>query len=250
MPAGCRLMAVVKADAYGHDAPAVAGRLWQAGVRAFAVATPEEGAQLRRCGITGEILVLGYADAARIRELRRWRLCQTVTDPAHARALARAAGRRPLPVHIAVDTGMHRLGTDAGAAPAVAEMLRLPGLEVRGLFTHLAVRTALRRRAAFTRTQLDAFSAGAEAAGYTPPPLHAQASCGIPNQPQPDCGYARPGIAFTARSVRRAARRGCTRCWLRRWRCGRESSVCAACRPAKARAMALRSGHGAPPGWR
>lgn len=48
MPAGCRLMAVVKADAYGHGAPAVAGRLWQAGVRAFAVATPEEGAQLRR----------------------------------------------------------------------------------------------------------------------------------------------------------------------------------------------------------
>ena len=62
-----------------------------------------------------------------------------MTDPAHARALARAAGRRPLPVHIAVDTGMHRSGTDAGAAPAVAEMLRLPGLEVRGLFTHLAV---------------------------------------------------------------------------------------------------------------
>ncbi|MFQ9679543.1 MAG: alanine racemase [Ruthenibacterium lactatiformans] len=200
MPAGCRLMAVVKADAYGHGAPAVAGRLWQAGVRAFAVATPEEGAQLRRCGITGEILVLGYADAARIRELRRWRLCQTVTDPAHARALARAAGRRPLPVHIAVDTGMHRLGTDAGAAPAVAEMLRLPGLEVRGLFTHLAVADSpAPEDAAFTRTQLDAFEALARklrGAGYTLPPLHAQASCGILNQPQPDCGYARPGITL------------------------------------------------------
>lgn len=200
MPAGCRLMAVVKADAYGHGAPAVAGRLWQAGVRAFAVATPEEGAQLRRCGITGEILVLGYADAARVRELRRWRLCQTVTDPAHARALARAAGRRPLPVHIAVDTGMHRLGTDAGAAPAVAEMLRLPGLEVRGLFTHLAVADSpAPEDAAFTRTQLDAFEALARklrGAGYTLPPLHAQASCGILNQPQPDCGYARPGIAL------------------------------------------------------
>ena len=180
-----------------------------------------------------------------------------MTDPAHARALARAAGRRPLPVHIAVDTGMHRLGTDAGAAPAVAEMLRLPGLEVRGLFTHLAVADSpAPEDAAFTRTQLDAFEALARklrGAGYTLPPLHAQASCGILNQPQPDCGYARPGIGasrFTARSVRRAARRGCTRCWLRRWRCGRESSVCAACRPAKARAMALRSGHGAPPGWR
>ena len=123
-----------------------------------------------------------------------------MTDPSHARALARAAGRRPLPVHIAVDTGMHRLGTDAGAAPAVAEMLRLPGLEVRGLFTHLAVADSpAPEDAAFTRTQLDAFEALARklrGAGYTLPPLHAQASCGILNQPQPDCGYARPGIAL------------------------------------------------------
>lgn len=139
-------------------------------------------------------------------------------------------------------------------APAVAEMLRLPGLEVRGLFTHLAVADSpAPEDAAFTRTQLDAFEALARklrGAGYTLPPLHAQASCGILNQPQPDCGYARPGIALYGALSTAAARRGCTRCWLRRWRCGRESSVCAACRPAKARAMALRSGHGAPPGWR
>ena len=254
MPAGCRLMAVVKADAYGHGAPAVAGRLWQAGVRAFAVATPEEGAQLRRCGITGEILVLGYADAARIRELRRWRLCQTVTDPAHARALARAAGRRPLPVHIAVDTGMHRLGTDAGAAPAVAEMLRLPGLEVRGLFTHLAVADSpAPEDAAFTRTQLDAFEALARklrGAGYTLPPLHAQASCGILNQPQPDCGYARPGIAlYGALSTA-----GCA---------ARLHPVLAPALALRARVVSVRRvppgegagyglafRHGAPPGWR
>ena len=92
------------------------------------------------------------------------------------------------------------MGTDAGAAPAVAEMLRLPGLEVRGLFTHLAVADSpAPEDAAFTRTQLDAFEALARklrGAGYTLPPLHAQASCGILNQPQPDCGYARPGIAL------------------------------------------------------
>ncbi len=204
MPAGCRLMAVVKADAYGHGAPAVAGRLWQAGVRAFAVATPEEGAQLRRCGITGEILVLGYADAARIRELRRWRLCQTVTDPAHARCAGPC--RRPQAAARAHCSGHGHAspGHGCGRGSAVAEMLRLPGLEVRGLFTHLAVADSpAPEDAAFTRTQLDAFEALARklrGAGYTLPPLHAQASCGILNQPQPDCADM-PGRAsrFTAR---------------------------------------------------
>lgn len=210
LPAGCRLMAVVKADAYGHGAPAVAGRLWQDGVRAFAVATLEEGVQLRRCGITGEILVLGYTSAARARELRRWKLSQAVTGPAHARALSRAVGRRPLPVHLAVDTGMHRLGTDAQAAPAVAEMLRLPGLEVRGLFTHLATADSLAPEdEAFTQAQLAAFAALAQrlrAAGYTLPPLHVQASCGILNEPGLTCGYARPGIALYGA----LGTRGCT----------------------------------------
>ncbi|MBD5101153.1 MAG: amino-acid racemase [Subdoligranulum sp.] len=140
LPRGCRLMAVVKADAYGHGAPAVAGRLWRMGVRAFAVATLEEGAELRRCGITGEILILGYTNPARVPELLRWRLSQTVADAAHAKALSevackkagckRAAGRKAraklLPVHIAVDTGMHRLGIPARDIQQVAQLLGVP----------------------------------------------------------------------------------------------------------------------------
>lgn len=200
LPPGCRLMAVVKADAYGHGAPAVAGRLWQAGVRAFAVATLEEGRALRRCGVGGEILILGYTDAARVPELRRWRLSQTVAELAHGRALAAAAGRRPLPVHIAVDTGMHRLGVDARDSAAVAELLRLPGLRADGLFTHLAAAdSAAPEDAAFTRAQLTAFAALAQRlreAGLALPPLHAQASGGILSAPGLPLDYARPGIAL------------------------------------------------------
>ena len=212
LPRGCRLMAVVKADAYGHGAPAVAGRLWQMGVRAFAVATLEEGAELRRCGITGEILILGYTHPDRVPELLRWRLSQTAADAAHAAALAGAvreravckwgAGKRTkaLPVHIAVDTGMHRLGIPAEDARQTAQLLGLPELEVRGLFTHLAVSDSLAPEdEAFTRAQLAAFAALARSLrgmGCTLPPLHALASGGILNYGHLPLHYARAGIAL------------------------------------------------------
>ena len=224
LPRGCRLMAVVKADAYGHGAPAVAGRLWRMGVRSFAVATLEEGAELRRCGITGEILILGYTHPGRIPELLRWRLSQTAADAAHAAALSeavckksvsrmlrgkrargeKAAGRRAiakaLPVHIAVDTGMHRLGIPAEDVQQAAQVLRLPGLEVRGLFTHLAVSDSLAPEdEAFTRAQLAAFAAlarGLRGRGCTLPPLHALASGGILHYGHLPLHYARAGIAL------------------------------------------------------
>ena len=210
LPRSCRLMAVVKADAYGHGAPAVAGRLWRMGVRAFAVATLEEGAELRRCGITGEILILGYTSPTRVPELLRWRLSQTAADAAHAAALSEAVckksvsrmvrGKKALPVHIAVDTGMHRLGIPAQDVRQAAQVLQLPGLEVRGLFTHLAVSDSpLPEDEAFTRGQLAAFAAFARSLrgmGCTLPPLHALASGGILNYGQLPLQYARAGIAL------------------------------------------------------
>ncbi len=202
LPRGCRLMAVVQADAYGHGAAAVAGCLWRMGVRAFAVATLEEGAALRRCGVTGEILILGYTSPARVPELLRWRLSQTAADAAHAAALAEAARgkRRPLPVHIAVDTGMHRLGVPAENIRQTARLLQLPGLKVRGLFTHLAVSDSLAPAdEAFTRAQLAAFAAllrGLRETGCALPPVHALASGGILNYGQLPLSYARAGIAL------------------------------------------------------
>ena len=87
-------MAVVKADAYGHGAVIAARALWRHGVRAFAVATMEEGIELRRARIRGTILVLGWTPAQFARRLARWHLSQTIADEAHARALPprRASG--------------------------------------------------------------------------------------------------------------------------------------------------------------
>ena len=67
LPAGCRIMGVVKADAYGHGARAVAAQLWELGIRHFATATLDEAVQLREAGIQGEILILGFPPAGRAR---------------------------------------------------------------------------------------------------------------------------------------------------------------------------------------
>ena len=112
LPAGCRIMGVVKADAYGHGARAVAAQLWELGIRHFATATLDEAVQLREAGIQGEILILGYSAPAYFRLLAEHGLTQTATCPDHAAQLetyCRENGVR-LKVHIAVDTGMHRIG--------------------------------------------------------------------------------------------------------------------------------------------
>ena len=83
MPQGCELMAVVKTEAYGHGAYEISTRLEKDGVKAFAVATIDEGIRLRCYGIRGDILILGFTDVHRARELKKYRLTQTLIDAAY-----------------------------------------------------------------------------------------------------------------------------------------------------------------------
>ena len=195
---GQKLMAVVKADAYGHGAVRVCRRLWRSGVRAFAVACLAEGIALRRSGIRGTILILGYTRPEDAPLLARWRLTQTVADADHGRALD-AQGVR-LRVHLALDTGMHRLGIPAGDRAAIAAMYRLPQLRITGTFSHLCVADSLTAAdTAYTQRQLASFYETVDwmrAAGYDPGAIHVQASYGIWNLPPQPCAYARAGIAL------------------------------------------------------
>ena len=93
LPPGCELMAVVKADAYGHGMAAVVPQLLSLGVRSFAAATLDEGSQLRALGAEGTVLILGYTSPQRAGELARLGLTQTVADLAHAEALSAQIGR-------------------------------------------------------------------------------------------------------------------------------------------------------------
>lgn len=195
---GCRLMAVVKADAYGHGAVPVARHLEREGVSAFAVACLEEGIILRKAGVKGTILVLGYTPSQAVPELCRWQLTQTVADEEHGRAL-NAAGL-PLPVHLALDTGMHRLGVLAEDTPALAQLYGMENLKITGVFSHLCVSdSCIPEDRAYTQQQLDRFFAAVDwlrRQGYDPGTIHIQASGGILNLPPQPCDYARAGIAL------------------------------------------------------
>lgn len=197
LPRCCRLMPAVKGDGYGLGAVAISRELNRLGVRSFCVATLEEGVELRENGVQGEILVLGYTHPDGADALKKHKLMQTAVDAAHARQLA--AAKRDLPVHLKLDTGMHRLGARAELWAELAEIFALEGLSVRGLYTQLGCCDSTDPASiAYTQSQLAAFDAAVarvKSAGAGPAP-HAQCSYGILNYPGLSYAYARPGIAL------------------------------------------------------
>jgi alanine racemase len=141
--AGARVWAVLKADAYGHGAPAVARTLERAGVDGFCVALVEEGIELREAGIRAPILVMGGHYGGAYEEVIARGLLPVVHDLAQVEAFARLvrSGRvvGPIDVHLKVDTGMARLGVTTRALPDVAARIAsMREVRVRGLMTHLA----------------------------------------------------------------------------------------------------------------
>lgn len=198
MQPGCELMAVVKAQAYGHGASVTASYLNGLGVRAFAVATIDEGIELRKNGVAGEILILGYTDVDYAGELNYYRLTQTVISYDYACALN--ARRIPVKVHIKIDTGMHRLGLEAGELAQICGIFGMEYLQVAGMYTHLCCADSRTKEdVRFTQGQIACFYrlAGALAKlGITMPKLHIQSSYGLLNYPKLQCDYARIGIAL------------------------------------------------------
>lgn len=195
---GCEVMAVVKADAYGHGAVRVARCLYARGVRAFAVATLAEGIALRKSGLRGSILVLGYTAPQDAWRLWLYRLTQAVVDAAHAAALG--AERLPLRVHLKIDTGMHRLGFSAADTEAICDAYTRWPLRVTGIYTHLSCADSLAPEDVHTSTlQTERFFALLEqltARGIAPGKTHIQSSSGVLNFPGVRCDYARIGLAL------------------------------------------------------
>ena len=143
---GCRIMAVVKADGYGHGAVAAAKLLRSEGASWFAVSNLEEAAQLRLAGITEPILILSYTPPAEAARLAALSVTQAVIGREYGELLnaeAEKAGVN-LSVHIKVDTGMARVGffcrkgSEAHAAEDIAAVCALPHLSAEGIFTHFA----------------------------------------------------------------------------------------------------------------
>lgn len=198
LPAGCKIMAVVKANAYGHGAIPISLCLNRIGIDAFAVATIDEGVHLRKKGIKGEILILGYTPAARTSVLFHYRLSQTVVDVEHARELNRFG--KPICVHIKVDTGMNRLGESYRHVSEIASIFDCKNLKVAGVFTHLCVSDSLEESdVTFTNQQIQNFYELLDklrAKHIYIPPIHIQSSYGVLNYPELQCSYARIGITL------------------------------------------------------
>lgn len=180
------VMAVVKANAYGHGAEAVSKAAIRAGATWLAVARVEEALELREAGIAAPILILGYAPPERVAEMVGQDVSLTVWDAAQIEPLAETAMRsgRKARVHLKVDTDMSRLGVQVpGAASLVQAILQDPNLDLEGVFTHFA--RADERETAVTQRQLAAFRGlidELKAQGLRPPLVH--------------CANSAAGLAF------------------------------------------------------
>ncbi len=203
LPSGCELMAVVKAEGYGHGALAVSSHLNRLGVKDFAVATIDEGIALRRYGIRGEILILGYTHANRAKELHRYHLTQTVIDFNHGLALNRQ--RIPLKVHLKIDTGMHRLGFSVNNVDEIIKVCGAKFLHIKGIYTHLGVCGSLAAEdKEFTGRQIGSFDHVLHQLAENQiriPKNHIQSSYGLLNYPQLRCHYVRAGISLYGASA-------------------------------------------------
>jgi len=196
---GVRVLAVLKADAYGHGAARVARTALNNGASHLGVASINEGAALRRVDITAPILVLGYTPAWQARDLVLHDLSATVYNLDVARALSRAARElnRAVRVHVKVDTGMGRLGLLPEDVPAfVADLRALPGLVLEGIFTHMSTADS---DLAYARWQLARFRQVLETlsgAGVHVPLVHAANSAAILALPESHLNMVRLGIAM------------------------------------------------------
>ncbi|MBC8355422.1 MAG: alanine racemase [Planctomycetes bacterium] len=137
------LMAVVKADAYGHGAVAISHEALSAGASWLGVATVPEAIEIRDAGVDAPILIFGAVrDKQEIRELSRYALCATVCDVEHARQLSESIemGERPrVDVHLNIDTGMSRLGTPTCDARTLWQHIKCdPNLSTTGIYSHFA----------------------------------------------------------------------------------------------------------------
>lgn len=195
---GCRILAVVKANAYGHGLLRISQELEQNGVDMLGVAHVEEGICLREGGIRSDILVMGVLDDSQAGSIVEWRLTPVIYTLSVAKALSLEASRRntTISVHIKVDTGMRRIGLDPSeVVKFVREISGLKGIRIEGIMTHFA--EADLANIDFVREQLYSFISTwrtLERDGIHIPLKHAANSAAIIELKESHLDIVRPGI--------------------------------------------------------
>jgi alanine racemase len=194
--AGVPLLPVVKANAYGHGAVTVGLALSRRkDVAGLCVGTVAEAVELRLAGYNGRLIALDGVFAEQARIVADQRLEVVISSLQIAKTLARHAGKRPVPVHFKINTGMTRLGAQADETVQIYEKAAaLTGVQVVGVMTHLADSGT---RDGFTQRQTGLFDdviSALRARGFQVPPLHAANTGGIFLHPGSRYDFVRPGI--------------------------------------------------------
>lgn len=197
---GAKFCAVVKANGYGHGAIPVAQEAVRAGADYLAVAVLEEAVALRQAGFTTPILLLGPTVAEEAEDVVRYDVTQAVTTEKAAQVLSAAALRqhKTAKVHLAVDTGMGRIGvTPEAVGDAAAGIAALPAVELEGLFSHFALADA--RDKSYAKEQFRRFQcamAKVEGRGIAIPLRHIANSAAILEMPETHLDMVRAGIVL------------------------------------------------------
>ena len=194
------VMAVVKANGYGHGAVPVARAALEGGAAWCAVARPDEALQLRQVGLDCPILLLGYTPEARIGEMIANRVALTVWDAEQVRLMAALAAEsgNVARLHLKVDTGMSRLGVQAEEAASLAQAIaNTPNIFLEGIFTHFA--RADETNPSPTNAQESRFRAvlaQLDERRLRPPQVHAANSAASLTRPGAHFNLVRLGIAL------------------------------------------------------
>lgn len=202
LKAGTKMIAVIKADGYGHGAVEIAGAIDKLPyLYGYAVANVEEGVELRRHGIKKPILILGYVFPEQYPQLIREDISTAVFSLSMAQALSEAAAEegKAAKIHFAIDTGMSRIGYQVSeeAAAEMEQIAGLPHIIIEGIFTHFARADETDKTAAYQ--QLGRFRemiAMLEARGVKIPLHHCSNSAGIMELPEANMELVRAGITL------------------------------------------------------
>jgi alanine racemase len=194
---GHKVLAVVKADAYGHGVVPVAQRLQAEGVDGFGVALAEEGIELREAGIDRAILVLNGISGGAHRDIIAAGLTPVLYEISEASAFDAISDGRPIDVHLKVDTGMGRLGVPLGELTNfLRELRRFPSIRIAGLMTHLSTADT---DPAYVAEQVAGFAQAqglVRRFGHEPAVLHVANSAALFRHPETHFDWVRPGLAL------------------------------------------------------
>ncbi len=192
------VIAVVKTDAYGHNAPEIALALQNKGVENFAVSNLEEALELRHSGITKPIMILGYTPVELADTLIENDIIQAVFSEDYAKNLSNNATKGKIKVHIKIDTGMNRIGFDYKSIDEILSVYSLNNFSVTGIFTHFCVADSkIQDDISFTCTQMQRFDSvinKIKQKGYDTGLVHCSNSAKAIKSDKPLYDACRPGI--------------------------------------------------------